>query len=147
MDKPLKIRVKEKMKELGIGIPELSEQTSIPSARIYKWYSKTKQASPKENDIDVLSNWLKIYKAPMEQVPREASTEPKHDVNDLLESRKSLEKALVNLSEDKIRSTAIIEKLVNLIEAKLGESSGLHLPTPGTKGTRTLTQQTEESND
>lgn len=76
MDKPLKDIVKERMDKLGINILQLSKQTGIPSARIYKWYPKNpddaKRANPKYQDIQKLQEWLNLADSEileLEQVP------------------------------------------------------------------------------
>jgi hypothetical protein len=53
------------------------------------------------------------------------------------ESRRTLERTLENLSEDKIRSTVIIERLVTMLEKQF-KTMGPELPPPGTPGTETL---------
>lgn len=56
MEKPLKERLKGKMKERGIKIPALSTQTGIPKDRIYAWYRD--DSVPKAEDQVILEKWL-----------------------------------------------------------------------------------------
>lgn len=56
----------------------------------------------------------------MEPAPVEQN---QNDMNTDMESRRTLERTLENMSEDKIRSTAIIERLVALLEHSFSSSS------------------------
>lgn len=54
--KDIKIRLKEKMAERGIKVPELSRITDIPKDRIYAWYRDNTQ--PKQEDREKLEKWI-----------------------------------------------------------------------------------------
>lgn len=69
--KLLKVRVKERMAELKMKMPELSELTGIPKDRMYKWYSEN--SNPKTDDAEILEKWLRGEL--MEKVPRETYVE------------------------------------------------------------------------
>lgn len=60
-------------------------------------------------------------------------------------ARTSLERTLENLSEDKLKSTAIIERLVSLLEKQLGENTGPFLVPPGTPGTIPINKKQEKT--
>jgi phage repressor protein C with HTH and peptisase S24 domain len=66
--KTLKDIVKDRMDTLEISILELSRQTGIPSARMYKWYKDG--TNPKLEDAEILREWLNS-KSALEEVPRE----------------------------------------------------------------------------
>lgn len=66
--KALKDIVKDRMDALNISILELSRQTGIPSARMYKWYKD--DTNPKFEDAQTLQEWLNS-KSNLEEVPRE----------------------------------------------------------------------------
>jgi transcriptional regulator with XRE-family HTH domain len=131
MNNQLKDRVKEAMDRGKVSMLELERQTGIPANRMYKWYQQG--TNPKKDDADKLEKWLND----LEKHTNEAELqEPQANY----ESRRSLENTLEKLAEDKLRSTAIIERLVSMLENAFGVS-GLQLPTPGTPGTRTLTEK------
>lgn len=68
-------------------------------------------------------------------------------ISELIQSRRSLEKTLEHLSEDKIKSTAIIERLVTLLENNLAVKPDMSLfPTPGGKSTETGTKTEKKPN-
>lgn len=128
--KSIKDRVKKIMDEKGISVAVLSRATDIPSARIYKWYKDN--LNPKSPDEKRLEKWLeKIEEVPHETIVQEP-------IEELLQSRRSLEKTLENLTEDKIKSTAIIERLVTLLEINSGVKSvtfSQDIPEEGSEGT------------
>lgn len=67
---PLIANLQEKLKELNLGVPDLSEQTGIPKDRIYKWFQRG--ASPKAEDEKKVQAWLATGK--MDKFPRENTT-------------------------------------------------------------------------
>jgi hypothetical protein len=91
------------------------------------------------NTIDSLNKRV-LQKAIVNGEAKSEAKEPEPEPAPNYESRRSLESTLEKLAEDKLRSTAIIERLVSMLESAFGVS-GLQLPTPGTPGTRTLTEK------
>ncbi len=50
--------LKDKMKEDGISVLKLSNDTGIPAPRIYKWLEENSKIKPKYDDIITLKSWL-----------------------------------------------------------------------------------------
>lgn len=110
--------VKDLRDETGLSQQELADATGIPKDRIGKWeQGKGKPKVEDQKKLDAFYSKYKKEKVPQSlnggagvQMVREDMAEYNSD------SRKRLEITLQNLSEDKIRSTAIIERLVALLE-------------------------------
>lgn len=110
--KTLKDRVKAVMKERNVSVLELSRQTGIPSPRIYKWYQS--DTNPKLEDAEVLESWIKGES--LEETP---SMVEEKEVQFAPLTRSSLEKSIENLTENELRTTAVIERLVGLLERSM----------------------------
>lgn len=63
----LVVRLFEVLKEKKLSVPRFSEETGIPSARIYKWKI---EGGPKAEDAEIISNWLQNG-GKLEEIPRE----------------------------------------------------------------------------
>lgn len=121
MEKPLKAIVKEKMNDLGITPQDLQEATGIPATRIYKWYSKSKEANPKGPDTEKLKKWLgessKSYNEASEQTEN----------NPTLESlARSIElNAKSRLEDIEVRKIEAknMERLIALLETKINSGT------------------------
>jgi transcriptional regulator with XRE-family HTH domain len=64
-------QISKELKERGLSVLKLSNETGIPAYRIYKWMpSKGKpKGSPKSEDVKILEEWLKKTAANTEEVP------------------------------------------------------------------------------
>lgn len=103
------------------------------SSQLYGQYEDGK----KTPGVDFYKKWkAKIGSDLFETVvsnetPKQAMQEPKVDY----EAKLSLERSLENLTVDKLRSTAIIERLVTLLEIQMkSEEAGPHNQKPGKVG-------------
>lgn len=132
MKESLTSRLKKEMNNRKVKVPQLEAETGIPRDRIYKWL-KRQTGNITHEDALLIEKWMN---GNMDNVPHE-----KEDKEHL--DKSSLERSIENLTQNELRTTAIIERLVSLLEVKLtGQSiKGLELPTPGTPGTRTLTEK------
>lgn len=131
----------------GIILKAFIETGNLRPVRIYESMGISKQAFYKlyqsnEFEPDTIhklekaigKKWAEIKEMNIDvNVPRE--TKGQRGTIDT-ESRRTLERTLENLSEDKIRSTAIIERLVTMLENQF--KIGPQLEQPGTPGTETL---------
>lgn len=82
---------------------ELSTKTGIPRPRLAKW--EEGKAKPKREDYDILEKFF----ATLGEVSRKPAVLKEPEA--YYDSRTSLEISLQNLTEDKLRNTAIMEKL------------------------------------
>lgn len=115
----------------GWNRSEIARQLGI-SSQLYGQYEDDKR-SP---GGDFFINWKLKFGQDLTEAIVSHETKENDSIMDQ-ESRRSLEKTLENLSEDKIRSTAIVERLVTMIEKQF-KTMGPELPPPGTPGTETL---------
>jgi transcriptional regulator with XRE-family HTH domain len=129
MEQPVKERLKITMRERGVKIPVLAQQTGIPKGRIYGWYRDN--SNPKAEDLQVLEGWLNKETSikSKENVPRatfqneKANNEELNNIplHDLISSNNKLAQAsLVQAEKDKIRAQADLvreEKEKALVES------------------------------
>jgi transcriptional regulator with XRE-family HTH domain len=107
--KQLKDRLKEVMKSRKISFPELEKQTNIPANRMYKWYQQG--TNPKKEDSDILEKWLND----LENVPIIQEPAIEYGI------KTSLERSIENLTENELRTTAVIERLMDMLEEERKE--------------------------
>lgn len=120
------MNIKQLREKKNLTQDELSSQTGIPRARIAKW--EQNKGKPKAEDLKTLE---KFFSEKVEEVPevQESLKEP-------------LERAIENLTETDRINARSIERLIYLLEVKMGVSrKALELPPKGTPGTTTLTEK------
>ncbi|MFL5809223.1 MAG: helix-turn-helix domain-containing protein [Flavisolibacter sp.] len=106
--------IRKKRKQMGLSAQGLAELLKVKVENLYKWEKGTKPTDPE--DYIKLENWLsgKIENVPRETVPHLAE-EAKLEYQ---LRKQSLEKSIENLTQNELRTTAIIERLVALLESQ-----------------------------
>jgi transcriptional regulator with XRE-family HTH domain len=104
-------------KKRDLSVPKLAEELDIPADRIYKWEKRL--GNPKGADIDKIKQWLSL-----EEVPNKKTI----PVGESLIDIGILQKSVYNLTENELRTTSIIERLVNIIERQLGSGPSPLIP-------------------
>jgi transcriptional regulator with XRE-family HTH domain len=94
----------------GLTQDEMAEKLGIKRTTYQYW----EQVTPSIDKINRVAEVLKLPNDYFFGVGDEKDEGREHEVD--YESRRTLERTLENLSEDKIRSTAIIERLVTMLE-------------------------------
>jgi transcriptional regulator with XRE-family HTH domain len=133
------MNVKDLRAKCGLTQQELSTETGIPRSRIAKW--EEGKGNPKADDFTTLDGFFKkrlrelVPKPVKGNQPAQLSEEAQND-NTLSsintdENKVSLEKSIENLTQNELRTTAIIERLVALLEKKNTEP--MKLPEPGSE--------------
>jgi transcriptional regulator with XRE-family HTH domain len=115
--KPLKDRLKEEMAKRKFSFPKLANETGIPAARMYKWYEENTQ--PKMADAEKLEAWMgNVEISPSVEksnvVPVSGSVLEK-SLDMLSQAQQTNAASIKLLAEDKIRNTAILEKLMEML--------------------------------
>jgi transcriptional regulator with XRE-family HTH domain len=116
----------------GLTQDEMAEKLGIKRTTYQYWEQKTPS-------IDKIKEVARVLNLPPDYffgVGDEKDEGREHEVD--YESRRTLERTLENLSEDKIRSTAIIERLVTMLERQFS-SQKIPTASEGTQETGNTT--------
>lgn len=129
------MNIKELRAKHNLSQQDLADKTGIPRPRIAKW--EEGKGNPKTEDQQKLDKlFAKLGEVPDRGTVAAIITATGHDEQIAQEpqpAKSSLERTLENLSEDKLRSTAIIERLVSLLELQLN-APGPHNSTRSESG-------------
>jgi DNA-directed RNA polymerase specialized sigma subunit len=124
---PLTARLKEELKKRKKKVSDFERETGIDKEKVYKWL---KRGTTKIDlaEVKIIEDWISGQ-----------TSNVSHENTDnivIIDKKQSLEKSIENLTENELRTTAVIERLVALLEQHYGK--GPTLAPPGTPGTETL---------
>lgn len=131
----------QKEKEIDELLASIKQKTGLTQEQIAGriGYNRSYISQAKKTDSE------KLYKALEKEFRQELENITIQEQAPAYDARTSLERTLENLSEDKLKSTAIIERLVSLLEKQLGENTGPFLVPPGTPGTIPINKKQEKT--
>jgi transcriptional regulator with XRE-family HTH domain len=122
--------IREKRKALGWSAQQLADILKVSKDNVYKWEKGHVPQNPE--DYAKVETWLN---GKLENVPKVTQQINEPAVQYESDPRRfSLERSLENLTQDKLKSTAIIERLVALLEKQF-DQAGVELPPKDAKFT------------
>lgn len=121
--------------EINDLLKRIKRKTSLTQEEIAEriGYNRSYISQAKKTDSEKLYTALyREFRAELENLTN--VPEPLFDI------KQSLEKSIENLTENELRTTAVIERLMDMLEEERGKNkmNPPTLPTPGTPGTETL---------
>jgi transcriptional regulator with XRE-family HTH domain len=69
-------RLNEILTQKGISVSKFSNESGIPSGRVYKWFDENKPVSPKHEDVKKIEEWIKKQVSRQEPDPDMRYTTP-----------------------------------------------------------------------
>lgn len=142
-------RLRVRLDERHIGVPDFERETGIPKDRVYKWLKNN--AKPKADDVKTIERWLSNE---VEKLPIALKTDGVPDLNKLLESNMELARAHKTMADaQKILAEANLlhaknqERTLEMLWELFGKlpEKGLELPTSGTPGTSRIKMASSEA--
>jgi transcriptional regulator with XRE-family HTH domain len=97
-----------------------------------------------EKKYNANKDWIITGKGEM-FIPNAPQREPQQPGAEDTEKRLSLERSIQNLTQNELRTTAVLERLVSLLEMQYSKESKMDLGEPGGKHQSTITKNTVDN--